>query len=193
MPLPPMADIARSDPPPRPTLVPPPAVKIDPVPEPGVPEPKIEPKIEPRTEPRPEPAVAMPPPPPRKPDAPKPSLFGGLFGSKRTPVAAIRKEAAPAPAEPARVDLGPLTTVPEREPAVPPLRPALPPVPADNGAAPPAPPAADAGAQVYKSGVINGMAYTLYVDGSIEAELPQGRIRFASVEELQKYLSGRSA
>jgi len=35
------------------------------------------------------------------------------------------------------------------------------------------------------------MAYTLYTDGSIEAELPQGRIRFASVDALQNYLAGR--
>src|SRR5262245_48102964 len=33
---------------------------------------------------------------------------------------------------------------------------------------------------ILKSGVVDGMAYTLYVDGSIEAELPQGTLRFAS-------------
>jgi hypothetical protein len=32
------------------------------------------------------------------------------------------------------------------------------------------------------------MAYTLYVDGSIEAELPQGTLRFASIEELRSHL-----
>lgn len=47
-------------------------------------------------------------------------------------------------------------------------------------------------ATVYKSGVIDGMAYTLYMDGAIEAELPQGRVRFASVDELQKYLTSQS-
>ena len=30
------------------------------------------------------------------------------------------------------------------------------------------------------------MGYTLYVDGSIEAELPQGTLRFASINELRK-------
>ena len=45
---------------------------------------------------------------------------------------------------------------------------------------------------VYKSGVIDGMAYTLFMDGSIEAELPQGKVRFASVDELQKYLTTRA-
>jgi hypothetical protein len=41
---------------------------------------------------------------------------------------------------------------------------------------------------VYRSGVIDGMAYTLFMDGSIQAELPHGTQKFASVDELQKYL-----
>ena len=45
---------------------------------------------------------------------------------------------------------------------------------------------------VYKSGVIDGMAYTLFMDGSIEAELPQGKVKFASVDDLQKYLTTRA-
>jgi len=32
------------------------------------------------------------------------------------------------------------------------------------------------------------MGYTLYVDGSIEAELPQGTVRFASIHELRAHL-----
>jgi len=32
------------------------------------------------------------------------------------------------------------------------------------------------------------MGYTLYVDGSIEAELPQGTLRFASIDELRSHL-----
>jgi hypothetical protein len=168
MPLPPIADISRTDPPPRPTA-PLPAIRPDPVPLPEAPEPRVEPRIE------------MPAAPPRQPPASKPSLLGGLFGGKsKKPVVVGRK--APAQDDAAGVDLGPLTTVPE--PAVPR------PVTAGNGATPPPAPA---GAAVYKSGVIDGMAYTLYVDGSIEAELPQGTIRFASVEALQTYLAGRSA
>ncbi len=50
--------------------------------------------------------------------------------------------------------------------------------------------ARDKNATVFKSGVIDGMAYTLYTDGSIEAELPQGTVRFVSVEELRDYLEG---
>lgn len=41
---------------------------------------------------------------------------------------------------------------------------------------------------VLKSGVVDGMAYTLYSDGSIEAALPQGRLRFGSIGELRQHL-----
>ena len=41
---------------------------------------------------------------------------------------------------------------------------------------------------ILKSGVVDGMAYTLYSDGSIEAEMPQGTMRFASITELRAYL-----
>jgi hypothetical protein len=47
----------------------------------------------------------------------------------------------------------------------------------------------DASATVVRSGIIHGMAYTLYADGSIEAELPIGTVRFASIEELQDHVS----
>ena len=40
-------------------------------------------------------------------------------------------------------------------------------------------------AQIFKSGVIDGMAYTLYTDGSIEAELAEGTVKFASIDELR--------
>jgi hypothetical protein len=42
---------------------------------------------------------------------------------------------------------------------------------------------------ILKSGVVDGMAYTLYVDGSIEAELPQGTLHFASINELREHLA----
>jgi hypothetical protein len=45
---------------------------------------------------------------------------------------------------------------------------------------------------VLKSGVVDGMAYTLYVDGSIEAELPQGTVHFASIHELRNHLAKNS-
>ena len=41
---------------------------------------------------------------------------------------------------------------------------------------------------IVKSGVIDGMAFTVYVDGSIEAELPQGIIKFASLDALRAHV-----
>jgi hypothetical protein len=49
-------------------------------------------------------------------------------------------------------------------------------------------PSAEPSVRILKSGVIEGMAYTLYTDGSIEAELPQGTMRFATIEELRVFL-----
>jgi hypothetical protein len=39
-----------------------------------------------------------------------------------------------------------------------------------------------------KAGVIDGMAYRLYSDGSIEAEMPQGPIKFSSIDALRLHL-----
>jgi len=44
---------------------------------------------------------------------------------------------------------------------------------------------AERGPAILKSGVIDGMPYTLYADGSIEAQLPQGMVKFASVDALR--------
>jgi hypothetical protein len=41
---------------------------------------------------------------------------------------------------------------------------------------------------ILKSGVVDGMAYTLYADGSIEAQLPQGMVRFGSIAELRAHI-----
>ena len=57
------------------------------------------------------------------------------------------------------------------------------------------PPAAPTEAQppvtVLKSGVVDGMAYSLYSDGSIEAQMPEGMMRFASIDELRAHLDQR--
>jgi len=45
---------------------------------------------------------------------------------------------------------------------------------------------------VLKSGIVDGMAYSLYSDGSIEAEMPEGMMRFASIDELRVHLDQRS-
>ena len=154
-----------------------------------------------REDPGPRPARAAP-----NGEAKRSSLLS-WFGHASAPANAANGAAKPPPAAPdvpaaAQVDLAPLTRVPE-EPRVavpPPL--AAPPVAAPPAPKPPPPPlrpppkpAAPAvttpEATVYKSGVIDGMAYTLFMDGSFEAELPQGKVRFASVDELQKYLTAR--
>jgi hypothetical protein len=58
----------------------------------------------------------------------------------------------------------------------------------------PAPPAPEGPPPVaiLKSGVVDGMAYTLYTDGSIEAKLPQGTVRFGSVAELRSHIESNS-
>jgi hypothetical protein len=44
---------------------------------------------------------------------------------------------------------------------------------------------------VLKAGVVDGMAYSLYSDGSIEAQMPEGMMRFASIDELRAHLDQR--
>jgi len=44
---------------------------------------------------------------------------------------------------------------------------------------------------VLKSGIVDGMAYSLYSDGSIEAQMPEGMMRFASIDELRSHLDQR--
>jgi hypothetical protein len=77
----------------------------------------------------------------------------------------------------------------------------LPPIPArprdirpsERRAEPFAPkPAAERGPAILKSGVIDGMPYTLYADGSIEADLPTGTVKFASVDALRAHLEKQS-
>jgi hypothetical protein len=82
----------------------------------------------------------------------------------------------------------------------PPRRTSRPPsTPAEPSAAAPAadryPPPARSEEQppvtVLKSGVVDGMAYSLYSDGSIEAQMPEGMMRFASIDELRAHLDQR--
>ena len=69
------------------------------------------------------------------------------------------------------------------------------PPPSTMATAPEAPnshPASEPPVAILKSGVVDGMGYTLYVDGSIEAELPQGTLRFASINDLRNHLAKNS-
>ena len=84
--------------------------------------------------------------------------------------------------------------------ALPPAAPVAPPPTEPRPARAVAPPAGRAEPRprrrmrrVYKSGVIDGMAYTLFMDGAIEAELPQGRSSSRSIDELQTYLTTRQS
>ena len=45
---------------------------------------------------------------------------------------------------------------------------------------------------ILKSGVVDGMAYPLYADGSIEAQLPHGTVRFGSIAELRAHIENNS-
>ena len=56
----------------------------------------------------------------------------------------------------------------------------------------PAPAVEQAPVTVLKSGIVDGMAYSLYSDGSIEAQMPEGMMRFASIDELRAHLDQRS-
>jgi hypothetical protein len=68
--------------------------------------------------------------------------------------------------------------------------------PAESTAAGAAPPSAltepAPNVTVLKSGIVDGMAYSLYSDGSIEAQMPEGMMRFASIDELRAHLDQRS-
>ena len=83
----------------------------------------------------------------------------------------------------------------EQPPALP-VEPALTPEPVQFQFREPAPeprpaapaPEAPATVSILKSGVVDGMAYTLYSDGSIEAQLPQGMLRFGSITELRNHI-----
>jgi hypothetical protein len=66
------------------------------------------------------------------------------------------------------------------------------PQPAAPPPAPEPPPAEQSPVTVLKSGIVDGMAYSLYSDGSIEAQMPEGMMRFASIDELRSHLDQRS-
>ncbi len=109
--------------------------------------------------------------------------------SPRSPIAAER---APGPTFDSLWPKGPRPT--RAAPAAP-VQPAAAPGPAPEPTDAPAPEDTTAAqdeappqVSVLKSGVVDGMAYTLYSDGSIEAQLPQGTLRFGSITELRNHI-----
>ena len=83
-----------------------------------------------------------------------------------------------------------------QQPPAPAVEPVLTPEPVQFQFREPAPeprpaapaPEAPATVSILKSGVVDGMAYTLYSDGSIEAQLPRGTLRFGSITELRIHI-----
>lgn len=112
---------------------------------------------------------------PPAPPSPERRPRSGFKWPERKPVKPIVEETPVAPVEPALVE--PLI---EETPAAPVQQ------------AEETPESLKERPAVLKSGVVDGMGYTLYVDGSIEAELPQGTLRFASINELREHLEQNS-
>ena len=136
----------------------------------------------------------QPPPAAVEPDAPEPPPS---VSDDAMPVAGMRPAL---PLEPPPWLTAPPPKPPERNaqpsyfdamwPAEPRPQKREPPIPEAPKAQVPEPPKEQVA--ILKSGVVDGMAYTLYVDGSIEAELPQGTLHFASINELRDHLSRNS-
>jgi hypothetical protein len=118
-------------------------------------------------------APAAAPPAPAEPSEPPPATFDDAWPkperSRSVDLAARRGGRAPSTfAEP---NAGPASA--DRQPPA-----------APRGDPPPV--------TVLKSGVVDGMAYSLYSDGSIEAQMPEGMMRFASIDELRAHLDHRA-
>jgi hypothetical protein len=130
-----------------------------------------------------------------------------LFRSRAAPPSAPPPSAPPAPEERSnpfesmwpkratrRRDMLPSTEDAESNAAPPLATEPAPPEPRHIAPEPLAAPVAEEtpSAAILKSGVVDGMAYTLYADGSIEAQLPQGTMRFASITELRAHIDTNS-
>jgi hypothetical protein len=119
----------------------------------------------------------------------RPRNFDAFWPKKPRPPAR-NGQAVPAAVQPA-VAIQPAVAVqpvPVAEEAVEPALPAEPTQFQFSEAAPEPQLAAAPEPSVLKSGVVDGMAYTLYSDGSIEAQLPQGMLRFGSIAELRQHI-----
>ena len=166
----------------------------------------------PRAEP---PAEPQPPAPPATPEVPRRRnlMFASTSRKERERAEAKASEgplspaepAAPAAADPPPASFDDAWPKPDRmrppEPPAAARRPAPPPRSPSTftEAAPPPPPAPEPepapeqpSVTVLKSGIVDGMAYSLYSDGSIEAQMPEGMMRFASIDELRAHLDQRS-
>ena len=117
------------------------------------------------------PAAPLPAPEPS--EAPPASFDDAWPKSERARTADVPPQRRPARAPSTFTEAGAAATGTDRSPP-----------PARNEEQPPV--------TVLKSGVVDGMAYSLYSDGSIEAQMPEGMMRFASIDELRSHLDQRS-
>jgi hypothetical protein len=162
-----------------------------------------------RDHPIPEPMHPEPPPEAAKPK--RNLLFSSTSRKERERAQARSGEALPP--DLLSSELRPRATVPPIETAEPQpapfddawpraerMRPADIPSPRRSGRMPPTLAEANGGpahaedqpeVTVLKSGIVDGMAYSLYSDGSIEAQMPEGMMRFASIDELRAHLDQR--
>lgn len=162
----------------------------------------------PRVEAPPEPEA---PTPPAVPEAPRRRnlLFASSSRKERERAEAKATDGAPPPhAEPSETPDIPPASFDDAWPKPDRMRPPEPPAASRRppprspstfaeAAPPPAPeptppPVEQAPVTVLKSGIVDGMAYSLYSDGSIEAQMPEGMMRFASIDELRAHLDQRS-
>ncbi|MDI3471020.1 MAG: hypothetical protein OJF62_003083 [Pseudolabrys sp.] len=141
-----------------------------------------------------EPAVSVSP-------APEPDAFGPPLEEPASPEPPRSSWRSPRPDRPSFDDLWPAessrSAEPSRAESIPRVNEPAPglkveaetPYEPVQAVAPEAPPEPEVQpVPILKSGVVDGMGYTLYVDGSIEAELPDGTLRFASINELRAHL-----
>ena len=163
---------------------------------------------EPEPEPEPEPVIPIPEPKPRR------NLFEARRERERTEKRAAEpvmpdfrtppmSEPPPLPMDEPALQASPPDfeeswPKQERMRAPEPILPPLPPLQRRAARAapafmepPPPRPAESPAVAVIKSGVVDGMAYSLYSDGSIEAQMPEGMMRFASIDELRTHLDQR--
>ncbi|MCK1280496.1 DUF308 domain-containing protein [Bradyrhizobium sp. 61] len=188
------------------------ATKTEPPPAAGLPpwQSEAAARERPRAEPPPEPEA---PTPPAAPEAPRRRnlLFASSSRKERERAEAKATESLPPqphdePTEPAAPESQPAGfddawPRPDRmRPPEPPAAgrrppPRSPSIFTEPGPPPPPPeptPVEQAPVTVLKSGIVDGMAYSLYSDGSIEAQMPEGMMRFASIDELRAHLDQRS-
>jgi hypothetical protein len=122
-----------------------------------------------KTAPRPAAAID----PVRKPLQPKDSIFSTLWSKTQAPAPATEANVATAVERPASSPSAQAANGREQTSQA---------QPADLRQEAPA------AVSILKSGVVEGMAYTLYSDGSIEAQLPGGTVRFGSITELRNHI-----